>query len=346
MQAAGFLLRNGGCPVTFERILTATGADDRCTAREHRSRTKLTVITMTRKAMLAATSFFLASSAHGQNLSLAGPDATLARYAIIQQIGSAPGLNGCHFAVNAARVDEYAASRAEYITRVAGIPSPGFTMNWARGHGDEIAARALLRSCGDWQLYAKRLSLLTQQDHGKDRIAPESEEDWIDVPRYRSRSNADINPPQHLITALIKAREVKVRAIFAIQAWHENSQGVRTYGWWGYTNLVDHKSSAKYLLRSITITTEVPDWRLTALLLERQCAETLDAEETQPTTAGDYGRLYARLQVGATNFRPQELPSMPTPACSFDVVGKFYKGSNFIGFKNVRLGKPSTAPAR
>jgi hypothetical protein len=191
------------------------------------------VIAMKRKAMLVAASFFLASSAHGQYSSLAKPDATLARYAIIQQIGSAPGFNGCHFAVNAARIDEYAASRAVYITRVAGIPSPGFTMNWARGHADEIAARALLRSCGDWQLYAKRLSLLTQQDQGEDRVAPETEEDWIDIPAYRSRSEADVTPPQHLITALIKPREVKVRTIFAQQGWHENTQGVRTYGWGG-----------------------------------------------------------------------------------------------------------------
>jgi hypothetical protein len=294
-------------------------------------------IAMNRKAMLAATSFLLATSAQGQDLNaLTRSDSTLARYAIIQQIGSAPGLNDCHFAVNAARVDEYAASRAEFITAAEEIPAPGFTMNWARGHAGEIAARALLRSCGDWKLYAKRLNLLAPPDQGEDRIAPESEEDWLDIPKYKSRLDADVNPPQHVITALIKSGQVKKRVIFANQAWQQNPQGVRTYGWWGYTALEDRKTGTKYLLNSITITTEIADWGLRAALRDRQCTETVDAEAKQATTAERYGRLYAQVQVNAWVFRPQELPFMPTPACSFDVVGNFYKGSNFIGFKNVR----------
>ena len=39
-------------------------------------------------------------------------------------------------------------------------------------------------------------------------------------------------------------------------------------------------------------------------------------------------------------FRVDGLPKMPKPKCWFFVSGKYFKGSNYIGFKDVRLAAP------
>src|SRR5262245_58753277 len=114
-------------------------------------------------------------------------DGTLGRFAILQQIGAPNGFNGCHFAVNQQRIDEYAAFRAEWLTKLLDIPANGFAQNWAKRFNNEIQTSVLLKSCEDWKSYAKRLALLAIEDQGNNPPAPESESDWIDVPIQRAR---------------------------------------------------------------------------------------------------------------------------------------------------------------
>jgi hypothetical protein len=87
-------------------------------------------------------------------------------------------------------------------------------------------------------------------------------------------------------------------------------------------------------------TDHIASSELKAALYDRNCASSPDREETRTTFAGSYGDLYMNIQVGVARFRVDGLHEMPKPKCQFVVSGKYYKGSNYIGFKDVKLAAP------
>ncbi|BBB99010.1 hypothetical protein [Bradyrhizobium elkanii] len=266
-------------------------------------------------------------------------DGRLGRYAILQQIGTPDGLNGCHFAVNQKRIDEYAAFRAELLTKLSDIPANGFAQNWAKRFTNEIQVSFLLKSCEDWKSYAKRLALLATEDQGDSPLTPESESDWIDVPVQRARPSNEVDLPDKYRRSLVAQKRVVRAVVFAVQSWTENAMGVRTYGWWGNSLFKNEKTGDQFLPSSITTSVQIADSELRAALVDRNCA-TVDREETQVTVAGAYGNLFSNIEVGQVRFRVDGLPKMPRPKCFFLVSGKYFKGPNYTGFKDVKLAAP------
>jgi hypothetical protein len=242
--------------------------------------------------------------------------------------------------VNGQRIDEYAASRAVWLTGISNIPANGFTQNWAKQFAKEIQASALLKSCEDWKGYAKRLALLAIEDQGGSPPAPEGESDWIDLPIQKVKPDNEVTLPDKYRRELIAKKCTTVTVVFANQSWRENAMGVRTYGWAGYTIFKNKQTGAQNLLSSITTTDYVADSELDAALLDRKCASQVDRKETQPAIAGSYGARYVNIQVGRARFQVDGLPEMPKPKCQFIVSGKYYQGSNYIGFKDVKLAAP------
>ena len=202
----------------------------------------------------------LTATARAQGIdALSRYDGSLSRLAILQQIGAPDGLNGCHFAVNQQRIDQYAAFRAERLTRISDIPANGFAQNWAKPFTSEIQTSVLLKSCENWKSYAKRLALLAIEDQGDNPPAPESESDWIDVPVQRVRPDNEVDLPDKYRRDLVAKKRTEWAVVFATQAWTENPMGVRTYGWFGHAVLRDQKTSNQYWLSSITRTTQIAD---------------------------------------------------------------------------------------